>query len=344
MNIKQFRKINSETKIKLIFALSIISFIIFIADYIINNYAKIDTSDKDNFKSELLSIDLGIDNLLDNYGIKKEWRTKQSYQVTKDLVRFERQVRLPYNFPLVELNKEISVLCEKYKANITSREDIKNQIVNLKIFSNGIVIHSIKFITDPSIIRNSGNIVLIVKNINELNDLQKLLILKEPYFQTFLVSYTKKNTELIKEISNISKECLLDLTIKEKIDDEEYDTSLEMDSIQVKKKLRQIIRNYEGIKGFLVSYEKYDEDFNKSFTKEVTKLGKKALLKSKVKQVNYDNTISLNFQKVLDEASSKGLSFCLIEINKNNIDILFEELKRIKKLGYKYISLSEAYK
>jgi len=46
-----------------------------------------------------------------------------------------------------------------------------------------------------------------------------------------------------------------------------------------------------------------------------------------------------NFSDILNEVNLKGSCICLIDINKNNVKLLFDELKKVQKLGYRFISL-----
>ncbi|HEY9188920.1 MAG TPA: hypothetical protein VIR55_13585 [Ignavibacteria bacterium] len=332
------KKINYNDKLKIVFILSILCFIIYISDFLFIKFF----NKKENsalLKSELLTIDSGIDNLLSEYGIKKEWESKQAYQINDKLIRYERVIKIPYKFPIVELNKEISLFCEKYNANTSSKEDLKNQIIYLQVFKNGRVIQTIKFITDPSIERNIGDIVLIVKDINNLNELQKPLVIRSPYFSTFILDYKKDNTEVTTFLNKISKDFIFYIDVKEGDVDEEYDISLKMDSTKVYRLLRRIIRNNEYVKGFFITFEKYDDEFYKMLANEIKKLSKKMILKSNIKEIIMEDNGNNNFSDILNEVNLKGSCICLIDINKNNVKLLFDELKKVQKLGYRFVSL-----
>jgi len=340
MNIDYFekKKINYNIKLKIIFILSLLCIILYISDLLfIKLFNK--KNDSTHLKTELLAIDSGIDNILSEYGIKKEWRLRQAYQISDKFVRYERVIKIPYKFPIVELNKEISLFCQKYNANTSSKEDLKNQIIYLQVFKNGRVIQTIKFITDPSIERTVGNIIIIVNNINNLNELQKPIVMRSQYFSTFILDYKKDLTEIVNFLKKMSKDFLFRIDIKEVEVEEEYGISLKMDSTKLRRMLLRIIRNNENVKGFFVTFEKYDENFHKMLSNEIRKLSKKMILKSNIKEIIMEDNNKNNFSDILNEANLKGSCICLIDISKNNIELLFDELKKNQKLGYRFVSL-----
>jgi len=103
--------------------------------------------------------------------------------------------------------------------------------------------------------------------------------------------------------------------------------------------LRRIIRNNEFVKGFFITFEKYDDKFYRMLTNEIKKLSKKMILKSNIKEIIMEDNGNNNFSDILNEVNLKGSCICLIDINKNNVKLLFDELKKVQKLGYRFVSL-----
>jgi hypothetical protein len=338
-------KIGSDKKIKLILCLMAAVLAIFIIDFALSGFIKKQRSGETiSLKDEILTMDAAIDNILTDYGVKKEWKSKQSVQLRDDLLRFERSIRIPYNFPVVEMNHEIASLCSRYNAQTSSNEDIKNQIIQLHINHRGIVIQNIKIITDPSLLRLEGNIAAIMKGLTNLDDIPKSFVLKSPLFKIFLLDYRNDNSEIIRLLNKMSKEYLVDLNIKEKIEDEEFDIHLGMDSTLLRKKLHNIIRSQENSLGFYVSYEKYDDKFNTLLRNEISRLNKEMLLKSEVIVLKEENNGFTNFSEAAKQSVNFGRSFCLMNLTNKNIDIIIEAMRGIQKKGYRFEKISRISK
>jgi hypothetical protein len=342
LNEINFFKADSNKKIKIIMLLTAVVLAIFLLDFVLSGYFnKQKKGDTVSLKDEILTIDAAVDNILTDYGVKKEWKSKQSFQLKDDLVRFERTIRIPYNFPVVDMNHEISSLCSRYNSTTTSSEDIKNQIIQLRICDKGLVIQNIKLITDPSLLRIDGNFVAIMKGLSELDDIPKSFVLKSPLFKTFLMDYHKENSETIRLLNKLSKEYFVELNIKEKMEDEEFDVSLNMDSTILRKKLRNIIKSQENALGFFISYDKYDDKFNSLLKKEISNLHKEMLMKSDVVILKEENGGFSNFPEAAKQSLNIGYSLCIMNLTDKNINNLIENMRGIQKKGFRFVKISE---
>lgn len=340
-----FFSLDSNNKIKIISVLCIIVLVFLVLNYFVADLTKKQHgSQAQSLKDEILSIDSAIDNIFNDYGIKKEWKTKQSVQLRDDILRFEREIRIPYNFPIVDMNREISSLCSRYNSSTSSNEDIKNQIVQLHIYHRGLVIQNIRFITDPSLLRIDGNIVVLMKGLTELNDVAKSFVLKSPLFKNYLLDYRNDNSEIVRIINKQSKDYLLELNIKEKMEDEEYDISLDMDSMTVRKKMKNIFRNLENPRGFYVSYDKYDDKFNQLLKKEILNFNKIMIMKSEVITLKEENGNLANFSEVSKQSAVSSHALCSMSLSNENINNLIEAMRGMQRKGFRFEKISEISK
>ncbi len=334
-----------DKKLKLVILLCFAALFIFILDFFISSFIASKGSEKNNsLKDEIVTIDAGIDDILISYGIKKEWKTKQNVPLKDELQRFERVIKVPYNFPVVDMNREITKLCSNYSAKTTSNEDIKNQIIQLHIYHRGLVIQNIKIITDPSLQRVEGNLNLIMNGLETLSDIPKSFVLKSTLFKTFLLGYRKDNSTLIRLMKKLSKEYLIELNVKEQLDDEEFDVYLGMDSIQIRKKIKNIIRNMENSAGFYVSYDKYDENFNQILKKEVEKQKKYFILKSRVIELKESGQDFSDFSEVSKIVIQDGSAVCIVKVSDGNINNIIDAMRNIQRKGFRFSTIKEIIK
>ena len=337
-----FFRFNTDTKIKIITILIIVVPIIIVLDFVINVYAVNNFNNNGRLKSEIISIDIAIEDLLTEYGIKKEWKSKSTIQLSNELIRYERVIHIPHNFPIVNLNYEINNICRIYDASTYSEEDIKNHIVHLKVIHSNLVIQNIRLVSDPNLSRVDGNIVAIIRGIQEMGTVPKMVALKSPLYKIFLLDYRKKNSEIIKLINTLSKEYLIELNIKEICKSEQFDFCLAMDSVAIQRKLRSILREHENALGFFIGYEKYDETYNKVLRNEISKMRKKSVLKRDVIPLTYEAGNFLNLSDGLyKELINTGQSICTIHITENNLDPVSELLLNIQKRGFRFETISK---
>jgi hypothetical protein len=337
-----FFRFDTNKKIQIITILIIVAPILIVLDFFINIYTRNTSNFNTILKSEIVTIDATIENLLDEYGIKKEWKSKSTIQLSNELIRYEREINIPYNFPIVDLNYEINKICKKYNASTYSEEDIKNKIVHLKVIHSRLVIQNIRLVSDPNLLRIDGNIIALIKGIQEIGAVSKKFVLESPLYKIFLLDYRKNNFELIQLINKASKEYIIELNIKEVCKDEQFDFCLSMDSIAIYRKLRTILRDNEKAFGFFITYEKYDEVYNNILKNEISKMRKKMLLKRNVIPLTYEAGNFLNLSDGLyKELVNKGQSICTIHINEDNLNSVSELFLSIQKRGFRFEKISK---
>jgi hypothetical protein len=291
--------------------------------------------------SDISSLDSGIDGLLDNYGIKKEWRYKKVVPISASFSRYERSIFIPYKIPMINLNHDIVELCNRFDATTSSTENIKNQILSVYIKYNNNVIESIKFITDPNLERIKGLITMSLEGFEDLDELNQVLLLQSPIFTTFVFKPESVDEKVINKILKFQKEYFIFIDIKTKNDDDRYGISTDLDSAKIQKKFKDIFRTYDKTKGIIYRAADTTKAMFSYIKNEATRYRKcfidiKGFQRLEESENSFKNIDDVTKQSVLD---GKSLAVCLLR--NNNLKKTYDSFNILQKKGFRFVKMDE---
>jgi polysaccharide deacetylase 2 family uncharacterized protein YibQ len=338
-------KTDIDNKKKKILLLIIFSFIVLIILNLL--FPKITTylenENEKSFTSDISSLDSGIENILENYGVRKEWQYKQVIPVNKNFTRYERVIFIPFNVPVVNIHHEILLLSKKFNTTVSSSENIKNQVLLLHVKYMNNVIETIKFITDPDLTRMKGRISLIIDGLQDLSELEQTAVMRIPEFNTFIIDPKESKSKVIQKLIKAKKDYFLLLKIRNKSEDEKYELAGDMDSVKISRAVKQLFRDFEKNAGVI-------------YRPEDTPLKKINLIESEIKRynkffINYKDIMVLedkeggfkNFDQLTINAADKGRVMSIGKLTKDNFDKLTENILLTQKKGFKFVKLQEYF-
>jgi hypothetical protein len=333
---------NMKKKILLIL---IISFaVLFILNLLfprISNYVE-DENEK-SFTSDISSLDSGIENILENYGVRKEWQYKQVIPINKIFTRYERVIFIPYNVPVVNIHHEIQLLSKKFNTTVSSSENIKNQVLLLHVRYRNNVVETIKFITDPDLTRMKGRISIVINGLEKLSDLEQLAILKNNDFNTFIVDPLEVKSKVIQKLVKAKKDYFLLLKIRNKSEDEKYELAGDMDSIKIAKTVKQMIRDFEKNAGVIYQAEDIPGKKMNMIETEIKHYNKAFIRYKDIMILEESDSGFKNFELLSTKAADNGKAMALCNLTKDNFDKLTANILLMQKKGFKFVKLNEYF-
>lgn len=316
-------------------------------------------SDPETFEKTL---DKGIDSVLFNFGIKKEW-IKTLYESTggktasnsplKSPKWFAKEVLIPKEISTIEINLDITNYIKTVGLSSTVNEDILSKAILINIYnpdsasSNPLLVKvSVKH--SGKISRDAGVFAIILDNISSYNDeeIEKYLLNKNEFSFVFPRSLDKVNLQT-KLLQN-KKEVLINLTVGAK-DNYDSDFNMSYDEKTVKEKVKSFSSDYPSISTVIltkpdaeVTNGKMDLISEELNNFNIRVINDSALLKLLTEaEVESKDKINKIVNSLKSKAKLSKTAITVLDIEPDEFEKFYNEILILKKLGHKFYSISE---
>lgn len=314
-----------------------------------------------------------IDSVIYTFGIKSEWisnleknasvQTKQTQQKSKKTVItspqtsvkenlwFYKNVVVPKDVSIVELNYEIKNLVEEYQFSSYSTENSKTGNVLINIFalsdSSRKPLGKINIEYSPNIKRDVAEICIILDDLDRMNLSQAENVLSSP--EKFSVIFP----------NNIDKPDLQNLVIESKrdflakvtlgVDDDllsEFRT--DMSDREIRNKVLSICYEFDKASGVYLNNPKHlmklENDVLFEFSKKPLKAYKDSLFIILKQGTNTDIVSNLFDQIEQKLKAGKRMQLYIVSFNENDFQNFVQKIPALKRKGYRFFTFSEILK
>lgn len=324
----------------------------------------------DQIKKQLAS---KIDSLIFTFGIKNEWVSnlektpsevnKQSSQKSKKVIIpsfqtpvkenlwFYKNVTVPKDFSIVELNYEIKNLVEEYQFSSYSTENPKTGAVLISIFtpsdSSRKPLAKINIEYSPSIKRETAEICLILDDLDHINTTQVEKILSSP--EKFSVIFPNNIDK--PDLQNLIIESKRDFVAKITLGTEEdllSEFRADMTDREIRNKVLSVCYEFDKASGVYISNPKHltklENDVLFEFSKKPLKAYKDSTFTIIRQETNTDIISNLFNQIEQKLKAGRKIQLYIISLNENDFQNFVQRVPVLKRKGYRFFTFSEILK
>ena len=372
--IKDFFK-SFRNKVIVIIALIAVAASLLISKYILNdpsneNKITITGNNEEKFTptsrlepGELKNVlSTGIDSVLKNFGIKAEWISNNSDEKTnkksgknenKDAALFTKTVIIPTELTSIEVNADLSSFFKQYGLSSNVSEDIitKDVVISLNESDTSmgkLPLAKINIVHSDKVHRESAIVCVIINNITEYDneDIDKILMNKSEF--SFVFPRNLDEIDLQNKLLHHKKDVIINLTVGGK-ENYETDFNASMDEKAIRERVKSFSVDFPTVTTVILS--KKDSDVNPAFISSV----QNELSNYKIRVIN-DYELAALFTKAEEETGEKYTIFASniktkgslaksivtsVAVNKDDFDKFYDEILKLKKLGYKFYNFAE---
>jgi hypothetical protein len=320
-------------------------------------------------------LNTGIDSVLHNFGIKDEWIEtikadsikKSSKSALKEYVKlFVKNALIPKDLTTLEINADLSNYFNSLFLKTFVKEDIITKDIKIYIYpqdslnninksSDTIIGDNILAIVNinssDKISRQSAAICIIINNITDYKaeDIDKYFINKNEF--SFVFPRNLDEIDLQNKLLHSKKDIIINMTVGKK---ENYETDFNplMSDKQIRDKVRSFTIDYPSINTVMLS--KIDEELPPQFMSVITDAFSNYRIKV-IKSTDLTEIISPSDEKSKEKfkifsenIQQKGINnkfiITALRAEKKEAEDLYNEIIKLKKLGYKFFNYNEFVK
>lgn len=321
-----------------------------------NSNGKIDPEHLKSFLSQ------GVDSVLRNFGVKSEWVTlnneekpqkKPAKNESKDASLFSKNILIPNDLTSIEVNAELNSFFNHYGFFTSVYEDIITKDVMISVnekdtASGKLPLIKLNIIHSDKVHRESAIVCVIINNITdyENEEIDKLLMNKQEF--SFVFPRNLDEIDLQNKLLHHKKDVIINLTVGQK-ENYETDFNASMDEKAVRERVKSFSVDFPTVTTVILTRK--DNDINPAFITMV----QNELNSFKIRVIN-DHELSALFTKAEEEAGDKYGAFASnlktkgslaksivtsIAVNKDDFEKFYDEVLKLKKLGYKFYNFAE---
>lgn len=295
-----------------------------------------------------------IDSILYTFGIKQEWITTEKPKAQKKAasraVWFTKVVLIPKDLASAEINLDISTYLNE--AGLSSR-------VNEEIISKDIAIYVnhpdstqqlpaaiIQIIHSEKVKRTDVTVAIILDKVSEFSesDLDKLMISRNEF--SYVFPRNLDDIDVQHKLLQHKKDVLINLTIGGK-DNYEADFNTLLDEKGIREKVRNFNADFSTINKVLLTKAEGEAGLNLLQKKITEELGKYNIITindtmlTPVYDSGEDDKIGTFFKDLVQKSASNKNIITIYPVDKSEFAEFYRHVLILKKLGYKFINLSE---
>lgn len=275
---------------------------------------------------------------LSNFGLKSEWIKKVKNKNSKDVYSY--QIILPKDLPIPVVLSEIYGSFYSSDMQIKSMEKAADGKTSVEVYMQNSLKLTAEFNYDNDIIRDAGNIGIIVFGLEDLNtkDLNTMIEFPQTFIATLVPS--KSACKIIPDLAENRKEYAV--LINDKISDIDYKLSYDFSTYRLKLAIRSIVADFPNAVFFLIDDHSklYSTPAGEVIRDEFAKRNIKLLTQSALPEVlsGSNNEIKDLFKSKVEKIHLGDNK--LIAIKADGFETLKPEIFSQIKIGYKFISPS----
>lgn len=316
---------------------------------------------------------LKVDSVMFTFGIKNEWisnlekstaeLTKQSSQKSKKIVPpyiqtpvkenlwFYKNVIVPKDLSIVELNYEIKNLVEEHQFSSYSTENSKTGAVLINIFipsdSSRKPLAKINIEYSQNIKRETAEICIILDDLDRMNTTQvdKILSSSEKFSVIFPNNIDKP------DLQNLIIESKRDFLAKVTLGTEEdllSEFRTDMSDREIRNKVLAICYEFDKASGIYINNPKrlmkLENDVLFEFSKKPLKAYKDSAFVI-IKQGTSTDIVSNLFNQIEQKLKAgRKIQLYIVSFNENDFQNYVQRISVLKRKGYRFFTLSEILK
>jgi len=324
----------------------------------------------DEFKKLLAS---KIDSVMFTFGIKYEWissieknisdLTKQSSQKSKKITSptpqitvkenlwFYKNVTVPRDFSIVELNYEIKNLVEESLLSSYSTENPKNGAVQISIFtpsdSSRKPLAKINIEYSQNIKRETAEICIILDDLDHMTTTQVEKILSSPEKFSVIFPNNIEKPDLQNTIIESKRDFLAKITLGTE-EDLLAEFRTDMSEKEIKNKVLSICYEFDKASGIYINNPKrlmkLENDVIFEFSKKPLKAYKDSTFIIIKQQTNIDVITNLFNQIEQKLKGGKRIQVYIVNFNESDFQNFTQRISILKRKGYRFFTFSEILK
>jgi hypothetical protein len=303
-------------------------------------------------------LERGIDSVLGNFGIKKEWITTSytdAKHTTKDSEWFSKNVLIPTELSSIEVNADLSSYFRHLGFSTMVNEDILTKNITIAVTPGDTLKHEMPLAVisvkhSDKVHRDNAVICVIISNIGDYKDeeIDKLLINKTEF--SYIFPRSLDEIDLQNKLLHSKKDVLINLTIGGK---ENYDTDFntDLDDKALKEKVKSFTSDFPLVRSVVLTRsgpEVPQSEMNLLADElgkyNITVLGDNDLSKL-LTQSEEESTDKLNIitSNIRSKAVLTGSMITMLKITPDEFPAFYDQISVLKKLGYRFFDFSEFY-
>jgi hypothetical protein len=275
---------------------------------------------------------------INNFGLKSEWIKKVKNKNSGDICSY--QISLPKDLPIPVVLSEIYGSFYSSDIQIKSMEKTAGGKTSVDIYMQNRLKLTADFNYDDDIIRDAGNLGIIVFGLEDLNTKNLNAMIEFP--QTFIATLvpSKSAAKIIPDLVENRKEYAI--LINDKSGDIDYKLSSDFSSYRLKLTIRSIVADFPNAVFFLI------DDHSKLYLSPAGEVIRDEFAKRNIRllaQSTLPEILSGSSSEIKDAFKSKVEKIHLgnnrlIAIKADSFEILKPEIFSRIKIGYKFINPS----
>ena len=292
-----------------------------------------------------------IDSILYSFGIRKDWIKDVNIKAkdqkkTGDELLFNREIRIPTDLPVIDLNFEITNYFRKYDNEIKVTEDprTKNIVMNISTVKDSLHKQAgiIKFSYSDTLKRSAADIVLVLDSLDlySLKDAEGILTSTQEF--SVILPLRNDKADYQSRIIELKRDYLLKLSVGNE-DDIETDFRDGMKESVRSSKIKSLGLSFPNTTGVILINKTRNKDFFNAVKNDFMKNDMKVYNDSVFDEYNSSEkkVISI-FEDMINEAK-KGKKFLIYDINFSPEEFASydRQVYSMKKLGYRFYNFKD---
>lgn len=292
-----------------------------------------------------------IDSILYSFGIRKDWIKDVNIKAkdqkkTGDELLFNKEIRIPSDLPVIDLNYEITNYFRIYNNEIKVTEDprTKNIVMNINTVRDSLhkQTGTIKFLYSDTLKRNAADIALVLDSLDlySLNEAEVILTSTQDF--SVILPLRNDKADYQSRILELKRDYLLKLSVGDE-DDIEADFKDGMKESVRSSKIKSLGLSFPNSTGVILINKTRNMDFFNGVKNDFVKNNMKVYNDSVFDEYksNEKKVISI-FEDIINEAK-RGKKILIYDINFSPEEFASydRQVYSMKKLGYRFYNFRD---
>jgi len=292
-----------------------------------------------------------IDSILYSFGIRKDWIKEVNIKAkdqkkTGDELLFNKEIRIPYDLPVIDLNYEITNYFRKYDNEIKVTEDPRTKNITMNINTVRDSLHkqtgTIKFLYSDTLKRNAADIALVLDSLDLYSLKEAEVILTSTQDFSVILPLRNDKADYQSRIIELKRDYLLKLSVGDE-DDIEADFKDGMKESVRSSKIKSLGLSFPNTTGVILINKTRNTDFFNAVKGDFVKNNMKVYYDSVFDgyKSNEKKVISI-FEDIINE-SKRGKKILIYDINFSPEEFASydRQVYSMKKLGYRFYNFRD---
>ena len=303
-------------------------------------------------KNPETSLNNSIDSILFTFGIKKDWISTDTGNTQKKAGWFVKSVSIPKDLTSVEINLDISSYLNESGLACRVTEDILSKDITILVSdpdtAKKLPAALIQVTHSEKVKREAGTIAVIIDKINEFSpeDLDRLILKKNEF--SYIFPRNLDDIEIQHKLLQYKKDIVINMSIGSR-ENYEADFNTEMDEKSIHDKVKSFNADYPSINKVLLTkiinnaaLITVQNKITAEFVKYNVTVINDSMLTSAYKSGEKD-ILGYFFGNIVQKAGLAKYAIAVLPLEKAEFDDFYKRIVVLKKLGYKFLNLTEYF-